>query len=269
MSIKQTLKRILPAPLTRTASRLLDQSLPARRVILQRERLQGVHRIYGGVVQAGPFEGLVLPAEGSWDATTIPSIIGSYEEEIHEAIEELIAREPARVVNVGAAEGYYAVGFARRLPEAQVWAFDVDPEAQRLVPVTAALNGVIDRVHVAGRCTALELGALAGESTVVIIDCEGCEDELLDPKTAPQLRDSAILVELHDFVDAAISRRVLSRFEDTHRVTMFAARPRDVRSYPALARLARRDRAVAIDEGRPVDPHPMEWALLVPPRLSD
>jgi precorrin-6B methylase 2 len=264
MSIKQTLKRILPTPVTRTGSTFLDHSLPGRRAILQRERIQAIHGLYNGVVQAGPFKGLALPAEASWDATTIPCIVGSYEQEIHGAIEELTARRPSTVVNVGAAVGYYAVGFARRLPDAQVWAFDVHPDAQRLVPVTAALNGVGERVHVAGRCTALDLNELADRSTVLIVDCEGCEDAVLDPVTAPRLRDTAILVELHDFVDATISQRLLSRFESTHDVTVFAARSRDVSSYPALAQVARRDRAVAIHEGRPVVPHPMEWALLTP-----
>jgi len=35
---------------------------------------------------------------------------------------------PSTVVNVGAGEGYYAVGFARRLPNAQVLAFDANED---------------------------------------------------------------------------------------------------------------------------------------------
>ena len=57
--------------------------------------------------------------------------VGSMEAELHEAIEEAIVRAPRFVANLGSAEVYYAVGFARRLPEARLSAFEIDPWARR------------------------------------------------------------------------------------------------------------------------------------------
>jgi hypothetical protein len=47
---------------------------------------------------------------GALCSTFIPKIIGSYECELHPAIEEIIVNNYAEVWDVGCAEGYYAVG---------------------------------------------------------------------------------------------------------------------------------------------------------------
>jgi hypothetical protein len=227
--------------------------------------MRTLYERYRGVVQGGPFAGLILPEDVSWgEKTAALCIVGSYEEELHDCIETLVQRQPARIVNVGSAEGYYAVGFARRVPSADVWAFDVNPAAQKLVSVTAALNGVAARVHVGGLCTPADLQELIDRDTVLVIDCEGCEDGLLDLDAVPELRHATMLVELHDFIDASLGQRVLARFRTTHAATVFPARPRDPSRYPALAALPRRDRPFAVDEARPAEPRPMRWAFLEP-----
>lgn len=73
-----------------------------------------------------------LSPESSWGNHQVPYILGSYEEELHEVVEEIIARSPAVVVDIGAAEGYYAIGFARRLPKTTVFAIDLDSRARQV-----------------------------------------------------------------------------------------------------------------------------------------
>ncbi|MBP0574360.1 50S ribosomal protein L11 methyltransferase, partial [Mycobacterium tuberculosis] len=55
-------------------------------------------------------------------------------------------------VDVGCAEGFYAVGMALRLPSLMVRAFDIDAAAQQMAKGLAQLNGVADRVQVCGAC---------------------------------------------------------------------------------------------------------------------
>ena len=64
-------------------------------------------------------------------SSCVPKLIGSYEEEVHLIIEEIIRRRYSIVVNIGCAEGYYAVGFALRIPDAIVYAFDIETTAQQ------------------------------------------------------------------------------------------------------------------------------------------
>jgi len=91
-----------------------------------------------------------------------------------------------RVVNIGSAEGYYAVGFARRVPERRVTAYDIDANAQTATTRTAALNEVADRVTVLSECNPEALLEHADAGALFWIDIEGAERELLS--TAPPAR---------------------------------------------------------------------------------
>jgi hypothetical protein len=51
---------------------------------------------------------------------TSPKFLGTYERELHRVIERAIWRRPKYVLNIGCAEGFYAVGLAIRLNDAQV-----------------------------------------------------------------------------------------------------------------------------------------------------
>lgn len=53
-------------------------------------------------------------------AWSVPNLVGSYESELHLQIEQLILERPQVVIDVGCAEGYYAVGLAQRLPDATI-----------------------------------------------------------------------------------------------------------------------------------------------------
>lgn len=211
-------------------------------------------------VLSGPFAGLrYLPfASGSG---LLPKLAGSYELEIHPAVEAAIERGPTRVVNIGCGEGYYAVGFARRLPGAKVHAFDTDIVARRRTRLLARGNGVGDRIQVGGLCRPEDLARLAGPGALIVCDCEGCELHLLDPVRVPGLAATDLLVELHDFIDPTISATLLERFRPTHDAEIFSMTDRSAFHLPALDGLGPARRANALWEGRPEG---MQWAWLRP-----
>ena len=163
---------------------------------------------------------------------------------------------------MGSAEGYYAVGFAVRMPAAEVFAFDIDAEAQRMCRDMAERNGVSERVHVRGACTAKDLDDLIIDHTLVLSDCEGFEVELLDPTRAPALANTDMIVELHDFVDPTISATIKERFGPTHTIELIDARPRNPADYPMLAPFTPNFQRYALNEGRPTEPYPMQWAVM-------
>lgn len=233
---------------------------PARR----RRRVAAAARAgHGSLVQAGPFEGMRYLRQASWGEELVPKLLGCYEAELHEHLESLLRGGYDRVVNVGCAEGYYAVGLARRLPGAQVSAFDTDPRAQYLCRRLAARNDVEDRVHVGGECTPSMLDELVVGRTLVVVDCEGCELALLRPDLAPGLRRADLLVELHDFVDPSISTTIVGRFPG-HDLTLVDAVDRDPARY-ALPGLSAAEQADALSEHRPGG---MQWAVLRAPTPS-
>src|SRR5271170_2035809 len=69
---------------------------------------------YKGVVAAGLFQGLRLLPDVSWGVgDNAAKLVGLYEAELHPALHDLALTPPPVVINVGCAEGYYAVGLAR------------------------------------------------------------------------------------------------------------------------------------------------------------
>ena len=171
-----------------------------------------------------------------------------------------IARTPYTVVvDVGCAEGYYAVGLARALPQAQVYAFDIAREALRLCGAIADANGVSARVHVAGRCDAAALEPLLTGRPLVVSDCEGYERELLDLERAPGLRHADMLVELHDAGSPGLTPELIARFAPTHDVEIIDSGFRDGCDYDCLEFWPVERRHLAVSEFRPAG---QQWAFM-------
>jgi SAM-dependent methyltransferase len=209
-------------------------------------------------ILGGPFEGMrFIPfASGSG---LLPKIAGSYEMEIHPAVAASLRRGYRRVINIGCGEGYYAVGYARALPAAAVYAFDLDILARHRLRRLARLNGAAGRIRVAARCRPEDVEALAGRESLVVCDCEGCEKELLDPFRSPALAAADILVEIHDFIDPSISSIVTERFTASHDIEIFSMRERDAGQILGLERLSPDEQRFAVWEGRPPG---MQWAWM-------
>jgi hypothetical protein len=249
-------------PLRRHAQRVARRVLgPAHPAVLRRwRRLQAARRArrltaltgafvawHGLRVSGGPFSGLTYPDASA--TSLIPKLLGAYERELHAAIEQAIASDPQLIVNVGAADGYYAVGLARRCPAAAVHAFEADPRARDLLARVAQANDVTLRIG--GMAEIDQLRAVAAGRALVLIDCEGCEATLLDPERVPLLRTATIVAELHDF--AVSGDAVVARFASTHDVRLIrtGAQPPERSSSLALA----------LSEYRP---GPMRWAVMIP-----
>lgn len=215
-------------------------------------------------VRSGPFKGMKLgEIKQVVDGRTLPQLVGSYESELHEAIDLLLQTGYTQVINVGCANGYYAVGFALRMPEAKIFAFDIDSRSRSETLELARINGVSDRITVGGECDAGTLNGLASPTTIVLMDCEGCEKDLLDIEAAPQLRACDLLVELHDFAVPDVSTTISRRFSGSHDQRFISSEPRDPDLYPILEPLTPVQRLRALSESRGID---IGWALLTAKR---
>lgn len=208
-------------------------------------------------VQAGPFRGMIYPPEtvrADLESPFLPKLLGSYELECHEFVEAICSRTYDLIVNIGAGEGFYAVGLARRLRRAKVISFESHALSREFCGVLARLNGVEDRIDIRGFCDAPSLAALLNsrrdERVVLVCDCEGTEVDLLRPDLMPSLADTDLLVELHDFVNPEISQTITRRFKATHELKMVRDRHRDPSTYPALSALKPELQAFLISEHR-------------------
>lgn len=193
-------------------------------------------------VRLGPFTGMRY-VENSIGSAHLPKLLGTYEHELRAVIETVCARRPVLIVNIGAAEGYYAVGLALRNPQARVVAFEREPEGREALNTMASLNQVQQRLEIRGECapTDLEqtlrnelpaLGQGANRTPFVLCDIEGHEERLLDLKAVPLLRKTLLLVETHDFIHPGITERIRQRFAPSHRVACIWQTARSVKDFP-------------------------------------
>lgn len=222
-------------------------------------------RHYGLTVRSGPFEGMRYPdlAVGRVELLT-QKLLGAYERELHSVVELVIAGSFDTVVDVGSSDGYYAVGLARRMPGATVYAYEGNPLPQRVSRALAGENGVEGRIDFRGFADVDALRSLPSGPAFVLSDCEGCEAELMDPAAVPMLERSTILIELHDMIVPGVSGLVAERFLDTHSLETIHGEPRfagDFRELVELPGADYMDRELAITEFRAT---PMSWALLTP-----
>jgi Ribosomal protein L11 methyltransferase (PrmA) len=175
-----------------------------------------VSRATGGAVAAGPFAGMrldyeLLPVHSS------PKFLGTYERELHNVIERAIELRPKYILNVGCAEGFYAVGLAIRLNDAQVFAADADPKALSATVKNAELNNVSARVCPIGIVRPRQLGSyLKTDASLLVMDCEGAEFSLLDPANDPILLRTNIIVEIHS--EFGTAHQIMQKFVDTHSI---------------------------------------------------
>lgn len=236
--------------LERALARLLIEAAGARRRLITRELV----RVAGARCAAGPFRGMMLPEASSWgDGDLAPKLLGSYECELHPALERAFGRDPAIVVNVGCAEGYYAVGATLRLPGRPVYAFDLDEAALRVCAEAARLNGVADRIRLERSCDAARLADLVDgpRRALVLLDCEGFERTLLGPDTLPALARADLIVECHDFLEPGLCERLAGLLRASHEVEIVREGGRDPAAWPILHALGTLDRFLAVCEFRP------------------
>jgi hypothetical protein len=257
-------RRYVPARLRTEALDLLHRTrwrrAPHRKVTKRFVKYHGLE------VQRGPFSGMRFPpfAVGRGEMV-VPQLLGSYEEELQAIFERLAGSSFTRIVDIGASDGYYAVGLALKWPQVPVIAYEVNPFPSRVCEAMAAVNGVRDRIDLRGECTVEVLRELdPGAYPFVLCDCEGAEAELMDPERVTWLRFSMLIVELHEFASPGVTELISARFAPTHEIEILESRRRYAADYAALAEVPGInyiDRELGISEFRPVR---ISWAVMNP-----
>ncbi|MBD2197627.1 MULTISPECIES: hypothetical protein [Calothrix] len=192
-----------------------------------------INRTVKGHVYSGPFAGLQYVPESIMSAH-YPKLLGTYELELHPIIEKLCQTDFEKIINVGAGEGYYSIGFATRNKQAKIVAFEPGTQGRKLIKEMARLNGVEKQLDLQGLCDITSFQDALNDSLkyLVIMDCEGSESILLDPRNFPNLKTATIVVEMHTSNVPGLDEIIISRFQDTHNIAEIWTRDRTVKDFP-------------------------------------
>lgn len=221
-----------------------------------------------GKVQEGGFKGMTIHPGTSWDRSgLVPKLLGCYEEEIVEWFTGTQPGQFERIINIGCAEGFYAVGLARTLAANQIIAVDLDPAALEMTRRNAEANGVGERVETRQGIDEASLQLLLKEvpNTLVVSDCEGFELELFSSETIVAAQQATCLIESHDFSGKGVTDILESRFAGSHHVKVIEEGQRNPNRYRILQGMNELDRWLAVCEFRPL---PMRWIAAMPKRST-
>lgn len=215
---------------------------------------------FGNCVIQGPFKGMLVRQNSVWDdGNSSTKLLGSYEFELHDTLDQVInVRKPKTIINVGCAEGYYAVGFARALPEATVYAFDIREECLAECERMAERNNVFTQVRVGLGCKSARELDIDAPDRLYLMDSEGAEIELLDKEQCPALITSDIIVECHEFMYPGLTDTLKVRFCDTHQVRMISPKLPPFERYPFLLAEPSAMNMLLVIEKRPM---PTNWLV--------
>lgn len=169
----------------------------------------------GHKVMGGPFHGLAFPPTHPL-ACYLPKLLGIYELEIHGFVAEALQQDYDAILNIGCAEGYYALGFALKMPRVEVYAHDISEEYQKICCQLAELNGVSSRVHTGGIFNGADFAKFSSRRALVICDIEGAEKDLLNPAAFPALKNMDVIVECHEGYQSGLRAELTQRFSPTH-----------------------------------------------------
>jgi precorrin-6B methylase 2 len=214
----------------------------------------------GPVITGGPFAGMKY-LDTTSEGALIPRLLGTYESELHPHLAALEAGGLDCVIDVGCAEGYYAVGLARAMPGVTVHAYDTDEAARTKCAELAAINGVADRVIIGGAFAPDGFEAFAGRRALVMVDTEGAEVDILQPALSPSLSGMNVIVETHDVYRPGALATLLERFAPTHDIVRVNQALKVFDMPPWLAALPHLDQLLAVWEWRA---RPTPWLVMTP-----
>lgn len=202
-------------------------------------------------VLSGPFAGMKYANFISW-GPLMSRWLGSYEQELAPLIKGFSTLKYDKIIDIGSAEGYYAVGLARKLKDSHIFAFDKDPRARFFCRLLAIKNRVRN-LTVSGDCSAAAIKQLSGPRTAIICDIEGHELPLFLSIKPDELARTDILIEVHPFKDDSeqeVGELISNHFQDTHVSHKIPVQPRKISEFAQKFALTEDEARTCLAEDR-------------------
>ena len=163
----------------------------------------------------GPFKGMKYISE-SVGSCHMPKILGIYENEIYPTFLNFL-RNSDLFVDIGAAEGYYAVGSAIKYPNLNVIAFEMDKTGRQYISNLKKRNNV-DNVEIREKFSDVDFFSIqksAYNRITYLIDIEGEEINIFS-KYHNHFNNSYFIIEIHDRVSNEIESYLKRFYSNTH-----------------------------------------------------
>lgn len=229
-----------------------------------------VCREFDYTVQEGPFRGLKLDPASYWSAADRGAmVLGQYERQVLAELSRL-ASPDGLLVDVGAGDGYYAVGALRGGLVRSTVCFEMSEQGRAAIRSNAETNGIASGdLTILGTATTTFLDDLpptAWESStrvLLLMDVEGAEFDLLSRQNLERMHDFSIIVELHEPRHHQPSRvdDLITRAQDIFATHIIETGSRSPSEIEYLSNWCDDDRWLLMSESRAYE---MRWLVMEP-----
>jgi len=246
--------------LKRSKNTPMEQREAWRKETIYERRLRvskEVFEMMGGVVAYGPLKGLRLSDDAWWGAPDKASmLLGLYERELLDVlVSEPLTKNP-NFIDIGAADGYYGIGLVKSGFYKHSYCFEISEKGQKTIKKNADLNAVSERVHVFGAADetlAKKLSQDVIDNSVVLVDIEGGEFEVLNEEFLRTFQHAYILIEIHNWVDEFEEKYFKLLLTASRYFSIETVQPaaRDLTQFTQLNDFTDDNRYLICSEGRP------------------
>jgi 23S rRNA U2552 (ribose-2'-O)-methylase RlmE/FtsJ len=189
----------------------------------------------------GPFAGIKYPHLNISEASLCPKILGSYEGHLHSVINMIMEVPYENIIDIGSAEGYYAVGLAKHMPGTKVYCFDINEKDMDFCREMADLNNLNNLIFNKECNPGTLIDFKYGNKALIICDCEGYEFELFTEDVIEKLDNVDLLIELHNHVNPRITSTLVQRFQKTHKMNFYDNWQAPTSSWKGLEKLSEKE----------------------------
>ena len=237
---------------------------------IQRAKNKVLNKIileHGHQVAYGTFKGMKLSKNTYWSKNDIIThILGVYEKHVLKKIIEFSKKGNYPFIDIGAADGYFAIGMAFSETFKKIYAFEIDEEGRRSLNRNIENNLCKDKVVVDIEANFETLKEIVdkNKSAVILIDIEGSEFDLLDDNLLQLLSNCYIVCELHPTLSAngfEKQNMLINNAKAFFDVSIIQRESYCPNKFSELNEFTDEERLIAFGEGRENN---MNWLILEP-----
>jgi hypothetical protein len=180
----------------------------------EQQTVAAVLKTIGNQIYSGPFAGLKIP-NLLLSKLKLAEILGFYEYALHKVFSNLLNQNIENIMVIGGHKGYYPAGLSNLLHPNNLTIFEMDKVFHPMIKSWFTENH-LQNYQLLDEATNDILKNWQQPVDFLLIDCEGAEATLLNPKDFIWQKKALILVEIHHFYDNKILGNIIEEFKSTH-----------------------------------------------------
>ncbi len=227
-----------------------------------------------GQVISGHFKGMKLLKKSNWDKKIYEynpdlssKIAGCYEQEVQDKIVELQKKDKKKCfINLGAGEGYFALGVLNSGLFQHSIAFEISDNSRNIMIENSKLNKLDDKLSIKYVANLSFLNDILDsekklDDIFILSDIEGAEFEIFNDDNLSKLKNCNLIIEFHRHPVDEKNKKFEEKLNKYFKVSLLSMSNRSFSDIPLLKELNDDDRWLIASENRP---YLMNWFVCTP-----